>query len=82
MHGIKIFLAYSWCTFHYRIKIKKKIQTKGCLFASKMLRIGKNNCKLTIIFRLSHVYSPDPQTTKRNRAKSQGPTGDPSSCDF
>lgn len=30
----------------------------------------------------SLVYLPDPQTTKRNRAKSQGPTGDPSSCDF
>lgn len=28
------------------------------------------------------AYSPDPQTTKRNRAKSQGPTGDPSSCAF
>jgi hypothetical protein len=28
------------------------------------------------------MYLPDPQTTKRNKAKSQGPTGDPSSCDF
>ncbi|KYM81097.1 hypothetical protein ALC53_08439, partial [Atta colombica] len=31
---------------------------------------------------LCYIYLPDPQTTKRNRAKSQGPTGDPSSCDF
>lgn len=29
-----------------------------------------------------YVYLPDPQTTKRNKAKSQGPTGELSSCDF
>lgn len=34
------------------------------------------------IYIFIYMYLPDPQTTKRNKANSQGPTGELSSCDF
>lgn len=37
---------------------------------------------IVLLSELLYMYLPDPQTRKRNRAKSQGPTEDPSSCDF